>query len=162
MAKIFKIDGYVIGNNGNYDYTDSVDDELEKGLYDGSFCNFSTKTTKVEWYDDIDINSLDATKEDFEKYFEKDNVKVIKADDWEGLYINGKLIDEGHTLNEGDERVLYFADLAKRCNFDLSHIKFYWIDDEDEQHLENLGNFPEDIDKLIGDYDSAKNENRID
>jgi len=79
---------------------------------------------------------------------------LIQSDDWEGLFINGKLVEEGHTLNEGRSRTKYFIKLSKQYDFDLEKLIETEIDEEDEERLYNIGCFPENINELKGKYES--------
>jgi hypothetical protein len=65
---------------------------------------------------------------------------LLKADDWEMLYVNGELKEEGHTLNEGASRTKYFLDLAKKFDFDLAEMKEISMSQEDEKELDDCGN----------------------
>lgn len=73
---------------------------------------------------------------------------LIGADEWEGLFINGKLVEEGHTLNEGYNRMNYFKKLSKQYNFDLNKIISGYVTPEYEIELEDIGSFPEDIEDI--------------
>jgi hypothetical protein len=75
---------------------------------------------------------------------------VVKADDWEGLYVGGKLVDEGHTLNEGEERIIYFLQLADKYKFDLKLTEFISLSDEMIQKVEEEGNLPENLHEALG------------
>ena len=77
---------------------------------------------------------------------------LIKADDWEGLFVDGILIEEGHTLNQGMSRVKYFLELSKDCDFDLEEMEEVWIDEEDEDTLYKIGCFPSQLTDLKGNY----------
>ena len=77
---------------------------------------------------------------------------LIKSNDWEGLYINGKLVEEGHTLNQGYSRIKYFVDLSKKYDFDLGGMKEKYLCEEDIIVTEDYGNFPESINDFIDDY----------
>lgn len=70
--------------------------------------------------------------------------------DWEGLFIDGQLISEGHTLGQGDR--LYLLKTAEEYDFKSDDVKVITICDEDEQYLMKYGAFPERIDILKGDY----------
>jgi hypothetical protein len=83
---------------------------------------------------------------------------LLKADDWEGLFINGKLVKEGHTLNEGSSRVKVFLGLSKKYNFDLEEMVETYVDEEDENMLNDIGSFPNMLDELSGDYNNRVNE----
>lgn len=53
---------------------------------------------------------------------------LIKSDDYEALYVNGKLFNEGNPLNEGNERVLYFINIANSYGININEIKFGYVD----------------------------------
>jgi hypothetical protein len=82
----------------------------------------------------------------------KNQAIILEADDWEGLFINGELVQEGHLLNEGKSRLVYFVKLSKTYNFDLEKIKEFLIEDYDERYLEDNGGFPKNINELRGTY----------
>lgn len=81
---------------------------------------------------------------------------LIQAEDWEGLFVDGTLVDEGHTLNEGMSRVKYFIKLAKHHNFDLDELKEVYIDERDEEKLNDIGCFPVSLYDLVGDYENME------
>ena len=83
---------------------------------------------------------------------------LIQADDWEGLFINGRLVEEGHTLHEGNSRVKYFSQLSKDYDFNLDEMKELWITDEDDEILYQYGSFPLTLDELHGDYENMEEE----
>lgn len=78
-------------------------------------------------------------------------VLILESDDWNGLYINGNLIDEGHTLGEGDS-ILYLLEKSEDYGFDSSDVKVKFIEDVDDEYLNKFGSFPSDITELKGDY----------
>lgn len=70
MAKVFKVSMYVTDYNDFYQDGEHLENDLE--LYDGSInCVEIEESEEFEWKDEIKINYLDATKEDFEAYFKK-------------------------------------------------------------------------------------------
>jgi hypothetical protein len=74
---------------------------------------------------------------------------VVKADDWEGLFIDGGLTEEGHTLNQGEERVTYFIELARTYEFTLEDIIFTSVtDDYYEGYLSDNGSFPTELSEV--------------
>lgn len=79
-------------------------------------------------------------------------VLVLECEDWEMLYIDGKLICEGHTLNEGMERVLYFLDISNRYEFDLKWIEWKTLNQEDYDIICQTGRSPIDIKEFKGEY----------
>ena len=70
MAKIHKMEFYLVDCSDTYKNGESVINEIERSLYDG-FIQCPTWKTSVEfeWHDDIDLNSYDCNKEECEKYF---------------------------------------------------------------------------------------------
>ena len=73
---------------------------------------------------------------------------LVKSDNWEGLYINGKLVEEGHQLNQGKERAIYFARLARKWRFNLENMGVIYLNNHDTTWTEDIGYFPEDIMKF--------------
>lgn len=78
--------------------------------------------------------------------------RIIKADDWEGLFIDNVLVDEGHSLNEGEERYIYLSGLAEKYGFTPHTLKIHYIAEQDEACLIETGGFPDDMRDLSGDY----------
>lgn len=54
-------------------------------------------------------------------------IHCIKSDNYEALYVNGKLYDEGNPLEEGNERVLYFIKVAEIYGVNINEIKFGYV-----------------------------------
>ena len=77
---------------------------------------------------------------------------LIQADDWEGLFIDGVLIEQGHTLNQGYSRVKHFINLAKTHNFDVEELEEVWVQEVDEDYLYAHGGFPKNLNELKGKY----------
>jgi len=77
---------------------------------------------------------------------------LLISDDWEGLYINGKLVEEGHTLNQGYSRIKHFTKLAKTYDFDLDEMKEEYLCGADIFMTEDIGSFPVDINEFSGNY----------
>jgi hypothetical protein len=67
---------------------------------------------------------------------------LMKADDWEGLYINGTLVTEGHILNEGNDRSTYFTNLSISLDFNLLDMETAWVDPNCEEKLKSDGSLP--------------------
>lgn len=70
---------------------------------------------------------------------------LLIADDWEGLYVNGQLIEEGHTLNQGYSRTKYFIKLSNLHRFDLNDLEEDELTDEEDGILDAMGGFPEKL-----------------
>jgi hypothetical protein len=84
----------------------------------------------------------------------KQIIRVVLADDWEGLYIDGEIIDQGHSLNIRD---VLFVMVEKKLNLDgyvvgslsiKKNGKYYELseDDSDNMHMYNL---PKNINEFI-------------
>lgn len=73
---------------------------------------------------------------------------LVNASDWEGLYINGSLVEEGHSLNEGHSRPKYFAELASRYKFELKDMVQAFVTCEYEEVLNEVGSFPDDLSEV--------------
>lgn len=81
------------------------------------------------------------------------DVLILKTQsgDWEALYIEGKLIDEGHTLGEGDSR-LFMLKQAELHGFKSSDVRVKELCDEDEEEVSCSGNLPNTLSELTGSY----------
>ena len=55
-------------------------------------------------------------------------VVIVRSDDWDGIYIDGKILDQGHELGEGDS-YLYLLRLSKNSGFDIDDVDLRWIGD---------------------------------
>lgn len=84
----------------------------------------------------------------------KNKAVLIKSNDWEGLYVENKLVCEGHIdeMNEGQERALFFAEKADSNYFELKDMVVQYLEDEDIKITENNGGFPDDISYFKGKY----------
>ena len=83
----------------------------------------------------------------------KNKAIIIESDDWEGLFINGKLVEEGHSLNQGESRIKYFKKISKIYNFDIENLYEFYIEEDDEDYLYKNGSFPLNINELKGNYE---------
>ena len=70
------------------------------------------------------------------------------SESWEGLFINGQLVEEGHTLNQGYSRVKYFKDLAKEYEFSLDELEEYTVTDEYDERMCDRGGFDDNIEDV--------------
>ena len=78
---------------------------------------------------------------------------LINGEEWEGLFINGKLVEEKEVLNEGNDRVKYFLELAKKYEFNLEEMNEYWVNDKGDTFLNDYGCFPEKLYDFQGMYE---------
>lgn len=66
---------------------------------------------------------------------------LVESYDWEGLYIDGVLVKEGHSLNEGESRISSFVALAKKYEFSLEDLEEISLNSEDCRDTEDIGCF---------------------
>lgn len=68
------------------------------------------------------------------------NVLILstQSGDWEGIYVDGKLIDESHLLGGGNSR-MYLLELSEVLGFTSKDIKFKELSDEDEAEVIKSG-----------------------
>lgn len=74
-----------------------------------------------------------------------------QSGDWEGLFIDGELIDEGHHLGEG-KQILYLLTQSEKYKFTSKDVCFETLNDEDEEITSEYGNFPDYLETLKGTY----------
>jgi len=72
--------------------------------------------------------------------------------DWEALYIDGKEVNQGHVLGEGDSK-LYLLRMAKQYDFTIDDVCLKEVIDEDEDMLAMQGSFPTKLSSLKGKYE---------
>lgn len=72
-------------------------------------------------------------------------VLTTQDGDWEALYIDGYLIDEGHSL----ENPQYWIDWTKE--FSLDSVEFHELNDVDDARTHDYGFVP-DLKDLTGNY----------
>lgn len=75
MAKLYKVELYLCDINDEFEDTNDVLEYLNSLLeMDGYLTNMGTtnakESGKFEWYDNIDLNNVDCSKEECEKYFD--------------------------------------------------------------------------------------------
>lgn len=79
MAKVYKVEMYIVDANGDYDYLDNEEmvEEIEHQVdvrMDVMTRVESVKSSEeFEWDDDLAINKEAATAEDHEAYFKKED-----------------------------------------------------------------------------------------
>lgn len=67
--------------------------------------------------------------------------------DWEGLYVNGEIVDQGHRIDRDD-----FLELAEKYNFKSSDVRKKELTNEDEEETSMSGRFPRLLSELAGNY----------
>lgn len=80
------------------------------------------------------------------------SVIILKSDDWQGFFIDGVLIDEGHVLGEGNGLINFLQEKSKIYNFKLEDIQEFFTTEEDDKKLDCCGCFPDNIKKMHGEY----------
>lgn len=65
---------------------------------------------------------------------------IILADDWEGLFVDGKCVYEDHEI---DRKTL--RRLCKKHKLDFVKIKEGWVTEEYEEYLCDAGRLHEDL-----------------
>lgn len=71
--------------------------------------------------------------------------------DWEGLYIDGVLIDEGEVLGEGDSR-LYILKTAEEHGFTSSDIEVKELSEADATELRSYGSLEVRLSNYVDTY----------
>lgn len=81
----------------------------------------------------------------------KIDIRIIKDNsEYEAVYIDGILQNEGNPLNEGIERVLWFIHIADSYCIDIKDIKFYTVNLES---CTKYGEFPNELIEIINDIE---------
>jgi hypothetical protein len=65
---------------------------------------------------------------------------LCECDDWEGIYINGKLDYEGHRIHNG-----VWIDLIKKYGAFSQKVESYWVS---EDYLHDRGNLPDKFEDI--------------
>ena len=68
-------------------------------------------------------------------------IQVLYNGDYEALYINDLIIEEGNPLNEGSERILYFLMLGDKYGFDIKEVTFYYLTNNDEEFRDRFSEY---------------------
>jgi len=71
--------------------------------------------------------------------------------DWEGLFINGKLIGEGHQLGEG-RKEYFWLNIGAKYGITGDDLIIKEIEDIDEDYLSTSGKFPATLAEMRGKY----------
>lgn len=81
-------------------------------------------------------------------------VILLRTDDWEMLYVNGKLVSEYHTIERGlaMTRLKAFLHLSKLHNFKLEDVEEIYMKDEDVQTTNQIGCGLENLSEYKTDY----------
>jgi len=71
MAKLYKVEMYILDANEEYKDFQDIRTNIENNTYDVDINTFNVKEANFEWDDNLKINHLDATVEDYREYFEE-------------------------------------------------------------------------------------------
>lgn len=71
MAKLYKVEMYILDVNEKYDDLGSIMMDMENST-DVNFDYFNEQETDIEWDDNVKINNTNCTIEDYRKYFKQD------------------------------------------------------------------------------------------
>jgi len=72
-------------------------------------------------------------------------ILILYADDWQGFFVEGELIVEGHTLGDGCGIISFLKHMSKEYNFTLLNVKEGYVDDLYMEYLEDYGNFHDEL-----------------
>lgn len=68
-------------------------------------------------------------------------MQVLNNGEYEALYINDLIVEEGSPLNEDSERVLYFLMLCDNYGADIKDIQFYYLTNGEDEFRERFSNY---------------------
>ncbi len=71
--------------------------------------------------------------------------------DWEGLFIDGELVTEGHNIGEGSPEI-FWLDIASKYKIISADLMVKELIELDDEELAEIGTFPKSLSMLKGDY----------
>jgi len=74
MAKLYKVEMYILDINDCYKDLDEIMIETECAIDEASFNSFNVESVELEWEDDIDLNYTNATVGTYRKYFKEEKI----------------------------------------------------------------------------------------
>lgn len=69
-------------------------------------------------------------------------------DDWEGIYVNGKLYDEGHELGKKGNRFFYLLELSEKLKLKNADILILYAPDDLCQQVKYEGCLPTEFHEI--------------
>jgi hypothetical protein len=72
--------------------------------------------------------------------------------DWEGVFVDGKLIAEDHTIGEGNS-IKWWLDFSRKYDVVSEDLTVHELNDADEKRLEFYGSLPDNLKHLSGTYE---------
>ena len=101
---------------------------------------------------DIDVyrgnKPMKKIEETMDKNLNRRALLVTTDGDWEGLWIDKKLHSQYHRIEEGEDRGLYFLNLAKEFDLDSDDFQQAHANEKADEYL-NMGGLPEEYEKVI-------------
>jgi hypothetical protein len=79
-------------------------------------------------------------------------ILLAQEGDWEGLFINGELVQEGETFWEGTHPFIYILRIAEKYSLLSEDITVEYLSCEDDEYLTSVGRFPKQLSELKGNY----------
>jgi len=84
-------------------------------------------------------------------------VVLLEVDDWQMLYINGKLVEEYHTIGRalGMSEYKAWDLLSKKYNFDIQKVSEYYIDNisPDGKYINDFGSGKDYLSEYLEAYE---------
>lgn len=77
-------------------------------------------------------------------------ILTTQSGDWEGMFIDGELISEGHHL--GGNNRMFMMQMGEKYKFTSGMVREKYLDDNDDEMMETRGSFPKNIVDLKGEY----------
>lgn len=71
---------------------------------------------------------------------------LLSSDNWQGLFVEGKLINEYHNLDDPD----FWISVTNE--YKLTGLTHHYVTEEDDDKLQEYGTFPELLSELKGEY----------
>ncbi len=138
-----KVKGGYEGRNKSWEYESELPDELIEilsngfGSIDGTeVLQFFLETHKDNIEED-DIAFLD----------EENVIKLVYADDWNGLYVNDKMIYQNHSIKNE-----YLIKIMGEFSVNDQNIKHYYLNSQGIDHYEFHGELPQKFTDIDSKY----------
>lgn len=81
------------------------------------------------------------------------DVLILKTQDgdWEGMYVDGTLISQGHTLGDGNN-FFYLLEMSEKYGFTRKDVRSAELKENDGNLLMNIGALPKELNSLLNTY----------
>jgi hypothetical protein len=74
-----------------------------------------------------------------------------KSGDWESMYIDGKMVADGHELGEGNN-FYFLLEMSEKYGFKRKDIRESELNDYDDEYTSDIGCMPKELSSLTGKY----------